>query len=289
MKNFEAYTGGHPLRLDNGLLMQAGYKEAILALARSFVPPSVTVAFLQGGAISEDGGETSITDGWMLIGSDVYRIPAKTVGVTGLGNLKLVLVTDTPVGYPSTVTYRDTGPQEVYKETILDFRTTDDPDGEGSPIELDTYVYRVAAKPKRTIEMFSPSDALSNYFDASSGIGKGDCLGYALCDGQDGRPNLKGKFVVGYDSADSDYNTIGKLGGSKAHTLQVSEMPAHRHSLNSTLIEKAGNTTEIAVVNNNDDTATGDQIFPTKINETGGNQPHENRPPFYTVVYMIKL
>lgn len=289
MKNFQAYTGGHPLRLDNGLLMQAGYKEAILALARSFVPPSVTVAFLQGAAISEDGGETSITDGWMLVGGDVYRIPAKTVGVTGLNNLKLVLITDTPAGYPSTVTYRDTGPQEVYKETVLDFRSTDDPDGEGSPIELDTYVYRVAAKPKRTIEMFSPSDALSNYFDASSGIGKGDCLGYALCDGQDGRPDLRGRFVVGYKSDDADYNAIGKLGGAKEITLLVSQIPAHRHAILGTKIKKSGTDTEIAALNNNADASYGDDSFPTKVQETGGGLAHENRPPFYTVVYMIKL
>ena len=37
--------------------------------------------------------------------------------------------------------------------------------------------------------------------------------GWAFCDGMSGRPNLLGRFVVGYDPSNQDYNTIGNMGG----------------------------------------------------------------------------
>ena len=40
-----------------------------------------------------------------------------------------------------------------------------------------------------------------------------------------------GKMVIGYDSTDSDFDTIGATGGEKAHALSAEEMPKHRHSL----------------------------------------------------------
>ena len=54
--------------------------------------------------------------------------------------------------------------------------------------------------------------------------------GWALCDGRtiSGKttPNLKGKFVVGYDPSDSDYNAVGKTGGYKNITLTVEQIPS---------------------------------------------------------------
>ncbi|MCU0418007.1 MAG: phage tail protein, partial [Cytophagaceae bacterium] len=37
-------------------------------------------------------------------------------------------------------------------------------------------------------------------------------VGWALCDGQSGRPDLRGRFVVGYDPTDADYNATQRLG-----------------------------------------------------------------------------
>ena len=50
--------------------------------------------------------------------------------------------------------------------------------------------------------------------------------GWALCNGQNGTPNLSGKFVVGYSASDLDY-AIGKTGGEAKHRLSESEMPSH--------------------------------------------------------------
>lgn len=44
-------------------------------------------------------------------------------------------------------------------------------------------------------------------------------------------PNLKGKTIVGRDSADSDFNDLGETRGTKTHALTTSEIPAHNHSV----------------------------------------------------------
>ena len=38
-----------------------------------------------------------------------------------------------------------------------------------------------------------------------------------------------GKAIVGIDSNDTDFNTIGNTGGEKTHTLTIDEMPSHDH------------------------------------------------------------
>ena len=42
---------------------------------------------------------------------------------------------------------------------------------------------------------------------------------------------VKGKVLVGLDENDEAFNTIGKTGGEKTHTLTVDEMPEHNHNL----------------------------------------------------------
>lgn len=42
-------------------------------------------------------------------------------------------------------------------------------------------------------------------------------------------PNISGRVVVGRDNLNNNFNELGKSGGSKTHTLTISEMPEHSH------------------------------------------------------------
>ena len=53
--------------------------------------------------------------------------------------------------------------------------------------------------------------------------------GFAICDGANGTPDLRGRFVVGY-SGSGDYSAVGNTGGSDSRTLTESNMPSHNHS-----------------------------------------------------------
>ena len=53
--------------------------------------------------------------------------------------------------------------------------------------------------------------------------------GWALCNGSNGTPDLRGRFVVGY-SGSGDYASIGNTGGSDSRTLTTANMPSHNHS-----------------------------------------------------------
>jgi microcystin-dependent protein len=43
-------------------------------------------------------------------------------------------------------------------------------------------------------------------------------------------PNLKGKTIVGRDSGQTEFDTLGETGGAKTHTLTISEIPSHTHA-----------------------------------------------------------
>lgn len=93
----------------------------------------------------------------------------------------------------------------------------------------------------------------------------------------------KGKTLVGVDPNDSDFNAPEKTGGEKTHTLTKDEMPQHNH-------EGLFCDAELRLVHSqvsgtyNLNWTGGGKGYGTKISvgSTGGNQPHNNMPPFFT-------
>ena len=99
-------------------------------------------------------------------------------------------------------------------------------------------------------------------------------------------PNIKGKVLVGKDGSDSDFDTLGKTGGEKTHTLTVAEMPSHRHSLNTNI-----NATGFGT--NNSLTRGYGGAMEWKGNDSyietaGSDQPHNNLQPYIVMNYIIK-
>jgi len=110
--------------------------------------------------------------------------------------------------------------------------------------------------------------------------------GWALCDGNNGTPNLQDRFVVG---AGNQY-AVDDTGGSDSVTLSVSQIPSHGHGIDTE--SQSSNDPHSAGENpagkwdNNADNPTENT---GAIKNTGGGGSHENRPPFYALAYIQKL
>lgn len=141
--------------------------------------------------------------------------------------------------------------------------------------------------------------------------------GWALCDGTNGTPDLRDKFIVG---SGNGYN-IGATGGSNTVTLTTAQMPSHTHSLSLSglSLSSAGEHSHTLYEVNNDSNYADYPGFygnviarvsrrynnavnsPTSGNHThtisgngsvgatGSSSDHENRPPYYALAFIMKL
>lgn len=102
--------------------------------------------------------------------------------------------------------------------------------------------------------------------------------GLVLCNGQNGTPDLRDKFVLG---AGNSYS-VGSTGGEKTHTLTVDEMPSYAHSVRygeSSVTAGSGSSSTSAVRYSYNNTS----------GSTGGGSAHNNMPPYYALCYIMKM
>lgn len=126
--------------------------------------------------------------------------------------------------------------------------------------------------------------------------------GWAICDGSNGTPDLRQRFLMGV----SDMTDVGQRGGANQisvrstdpHRLTIAEMPSHSH-------------TEIVRLHQGPATGPdGNEYSPygptgatnnwswrgSPTGSAGGDQPHEhtippheNRPLFETILFIMKV
>lgn len=97
-------------------------------------------------------------------------------------------------------------------------------------------------------------------------------------------PDLRGRFIVGYHELDAEYNEYGNTGGEKKHILSIEEMPAHTHDY--TIYCPGTKNLQRYSGSNNKDNPT-DESRTSK--PAGSGAAHENRPPYYTLAYIMKV
>jgi microcystin-dependent protein len=150
--------------------------------------------------------------------------------------------------------------------------------------------------------------------------------GWALCDGNNGTPDLRDRFILGVAAGENP----GATGGNHNYTLNVNQIPSHSHSIS---IYSAGEHTHTCQISGNHQHTIGGRYFlvyvegsdygdkngsphyayaysqhtdsagghshtidsagshshSAYIYPTGGGQPFDNRPAYYKLAFIMKL
>ena len=135
-------------------------------------------------------------------------------------------------------------------------------------------------------------DGIADLYNAIFPIGqiviKGDNEDYSNWLGFTWERTAVGKVLVGLDSTDTDFNTIGKTGGKKTHTLTIDEMPSHTHNL----YDAAGGSIQFPAYTAKDNGTTGATTtngYASLTGISGSSQPHNNLQPYQVVAYWKRI
>ena len=128
--------------------------------------------------------------------------------------------------------------------------------------------------------------------------------GWEVCDGSTHgeitTPDLQGLFIVGASTSSSGDYSLGNTGGEPEYTLTKEEIPTHDHDVidlgHTHSYQKVGERHgddedkdgHLSKYNSSAQTGIG-YANNIVIGNTGGDQPHENRPPFVAVYFIMKV
>lgn len=159
------------------------------------------------------------------------------------------------------------------------------------------------------------ANSLSGIIVMWSGAIENIPMGWTLCDGTNGTPDLRNRFIVG---AGSTYN-VDEIGGSATVALTTAQMPSHNHTVtggshthkvyyDSDMNSKGDNNghgtltakydTGLGSISgqeyynhyvNTDTGVTDPGTHSHTVGSSGSGSAHENRPPYYALAYIMKI
>lgn len=121
--------------------------------------------------------------------------------------------------------------------------------------------------------------------------------GWAICDGNQGTPNLSGKFIMGSGNGHS----LGDTGGQEEVTLTTNNMPSHKHTFKDYYFaessKKAKGNWDILNTNSNvgsnDTDYDNDHVMYYKhdTEEAGQSNPTpvSTMPPYAVLIYIMRI
>jgi len=271
-------TGGFPLETDTLDFMQTAYTalQAIAALGGD--------NYILSGCATTG---TTVADGYIVINNEV--LPFKG----GLLQTNIVIRED-----KQTRPFENGQVKDVFFTRYASFGTgtnaiawaslsrlknlaafKDLPTQVSSAIDFDATDSLATSKAVKTlndkIEAQFPAGAIVIWSGAINAIP----TGWALCNGQNGTPNLVDRFVYGAGGS----RAVGPgIGGSETHTLTIEQIPPHHHQLVGANIGQTYSA---------DRGSSRNSVDPTSpiTTDTGGGMAHNNMPPFYVLAYIMKL
>jgi microcystin-dependent protein len=210
--------------------------------------------------------------------------------VDGLNNLETIY--SNAINAIDSIDHKD----RYYTKTEVSSKYfSSDSDGDGSGLIAATLDGRTA---QQIMDAGTPAGCIAIWPSALGQIPSG----WALCDGSNGTPDLRDKFVVGaggnyalYESGGSNTVTASGSVTIGGHALTESEVPKHTH----------GSITDTWVDGSSKGTYSGSGVYKGEktsyTNYAGGGQPHthsasftgtpnqQKMPPYYALAYIMKV
>lgn len=109
--------------------------------------------------------------------------------------------------------------------------------------------------------------------------------GWALCNGENGTPDLRGRFVLG----SSDKYAIGDVGGESEARLTTNHIPRHDHTGSGDTSMYNVNVTSSVTTNTRSFIGAAQGTSKSRTGSTGNGEPHNNLPPYYALAFIMKL
>lgn len=196
--------------------------------------------------------------------------------------------------------YTDTG----YNDTIFTIRNNDN----NGNIQLQTKLNN-SVSTRLTIGSTSVTAGAGVSFIGNGTIPVGGIImwsgqvsnipsGWALCNGSNGTPDLRNRFIVGagVNNGSGNYSWskttgvatgfygVGNTGGSVGVGLTIGEMPSHSHT-----VVAANSTSSGTQYTDHSGTDTPEYLNTITSSSAGGDLYHENRPPYYALAFIMRI
>lgn len=273
-------SGGFPLETETLNFMQSAYAslQAIAALGGE--------RYILSGCIEQGG---NVGDGFVFVAGEVleFRGGAKLTNIVVRQEVESRPFENGQVKDVFYKRYATFGTDEnqipwaslVRLKTLDQFRNL--PNETSSAIDLSSEVHLATAKAVKLlndkIDILLKGKLIYMYSGPINAIP----AGFVLCDGQNGTPDLRDKFILG---AGNSY-PVGAVGGEKDHMLTIAEMPEHDH------IMPAQPTIDAPVTVGS--SGSGNRVTPQYTNRTtgkaGGNAAHNNMPPYFALAFIMPI
>lgn len=288
-------NGGHPASLNDLEHLQNALILNTKLVIESQLPQGVTNCILRGCTVTKDGDDYTHTAGSIYYNGEAYEVDALSSPLTSAGGTPSWALVTT-YGSDNPVSYASGDSVNVHAARKLQLVAHGNPAALVAIDALDileNYQY----KPYSTHHILMAEADLSDYFDAGNNfIGLGPYKGWKLAKGTraglDAALDASGRVLVVRDerasgsqpagNQDADYRTMLTQLGEKEHQLTVGELPAHKHGQKTNVNTSAG-TSGVR----GGDTVSNNLSDETE--ETGSDEPHENRQPSLVCELAIKL
>ena len=235
-------------------------------------------AFFNVALVDKETGTTTRKGGF----KKYIKIESNSIDEGTISSDLAVSIIETIQNNVATATAKETSLREAIKTGDLDNYVTKET-GKGLSTNDFTNAYKTILDGLTTTlsnAVLEGKKALypvgSLYFNATSNANPSTLLGFGTWE-----RIAQGKTLIGVNPNDTDFDTAGKTGGSKTHTMTIKEMPSHSHKQVVTNVLESGGTSGRADYKADGNIGRFDQGVNT--DSAGGGQAFSIMQPYITV------